>query len=197
LSTAYTTTLVCKEPHPPGAALCLTERYAFKSARNNRRYLVQVDYYQGDVCAIKFYPKCIQDSKDKYRIITNYGDFRALIFTIISIAKSILDKNKTMSFAFYGERTIERDKDNKIEIEPLENTQRFKAYSRLVGSYVGDITFIHKRYPSVSCYLLINTMNDDCLSKELEYKKLFGSLYNDLVNFDVVEDENYYSSQGS
>ncbi len=196
MNAPYRTTLVSREPHPSDAALYLTEHYAFTSFKNEQRYIVQVDYFTGDVCAIKFYPKSLKLSKDKYRKITNYGDFYGVILTVVTLAKEILSRHKNISFAFYGERTIIRS-DSEKWLEPVNKTQRFQAYSRFLSRLVGDLSFHHRRYTAISCYLLINHLNADPASKEMEYKKLFSNLYNELVNLSADEEENHLPSQSS
>lgn len=174
----YKFALVKNEPHPNDAVCFLRRVYAFKSSSNHLRYIVEAEFHRCQVVGIKFYPKNLKQSNHKFSLITNNGDFRGIVQTVLSIALQILIEFDHISFAFYGARTL--DLSTHL-LEGPANTQRFNTYSYFVAKYVEDSTFDHFRYPQISSYLLINRKVGNTLQKEEEIRNELTWEYEDLM----------------
>lgn len=92
-----------------------TYLYSFKSPKTHMRYIAEVEHYNLDLYAIKFYLKSHQNSKDKFTVLTNLHEARPVIYTCIAILIDIFHQNNKASFAFIGSpspKEIEREKRN-------------------------------------------------------------------------------------
>ena len=70
-----------------------TYLYSFKSPKTHMRYIAEVEHYNLDLYAIKFYLKSHQNSKDKFTVLTNLHEARPVIYTCIAILIDIFHQN--------------------------------------------------------------------------------------------------------
>ncbi|MBA7488295.1 MAG: hypothetical protein HG422_04595 [Prevotella sp.] len=136
--------------------------YKFKSTKSNLWYIVLVEQYEHEVFAVKFYPKAWQNSKYKYRKLTNTREPRRVIYTCINIMLSIYKANPTASFGFVGANGVDED---------ISETKRYKVYTTIIATYFSDKHFFHKENKEKSAYLLINNLSlsrNPSLVKEIE-----------------------------
>ena len=115
-------------------------------------YILNADYHNEDVFAIKFY--CKKDSKSdyKYSKIINKGDFGNILVSCAKVIPLLLETYPTASFAFCASRSVD-SKNNTVEQLPLN--QRFQTYRYIAEKKFGPITFTHFEYPHISCYLMV------------------------------------------
>jgi len=59
------------------------------------------------------------------------------------------------------------------------------VYSQFIQSRVGNKTFTHIEYPSISSYMLINNNVEDIDIKEMQIKKMFERTYQTIP--DIVD----------
>lgn len=92
------------------------------------RYIAEVEHYNLDLYAIKFYLKSHQNSKDKFTVLTNLHEARPVIYTCIAILIDIFHQNNKASFAFIGSpspKEIEREnkETSSEEVKPYSTVQ--------------------------------------------------------------------------
>jgi len=80
-------------------------------------------------------------------------DVGNILVTCIKVIPELLNDYPTASFSFIGSRTIIKRK-----VEGYSKTQRFNVYKDLTENKIGDSTFTHFEYPSISGYLLLNNI---------------------------------------
>jgi len=97
----------------------------------------------------------------------------------LKVISLILIEYPDASFGFIGARTIDPISNR---VEDFENTQRFRVYSKMVESTIGDETFEHFIYETISGYLLINRAAENVDDKEKLIREMFADTYNDLLN---------------
>jgi len=158
----------------------LSHIYTFYSPITKLKYVVRAEYFKTDTFAIKIYAKRDRRLSDKYSRIIDKGDVRKILLTVGSVIDNLLKVKPYSSFAFASSRSIDR-KSNKIE--PFENNQRFRIYTNLIPRYIGNSTFEHIVYVSISSYLLLNKHQPDLETKRYEIESSFKSTYNDLLNY--------------
>lgn len=146
--------------------------YKFYSPVTKYNYIVNADYHEEDVFAIKFY--CAKDKRSdyKYNKIVNKGDLGNILMSCVKLVPILLKDYPTASFGFCGARSVD-SKSKKAE--KLINTQRFRVYKEIVSLKFGTRTFSHYEYEQISSYLLINNSNETISEKKI--KKMFCSTY--------------------
>jgi hypothetical protein len=127
-----------------------TFKYRF---RNKRQvfYIVDVERYQYNLYAIKFYLKKHSGSPFKFSHMTKHGDARRVIQTCLKIGIEILDKNECASFCFIG-APLEKE----FEEKEYDTSKRYRVYSRMARFLLSPETFEHTDLPLKSAYFLIN-----------------------------------------
>lgn len=153
--------------------------YKFKSPVTRYAYILRAEYHSEDVFALKFYAQKDSKSEYKYAHILNKGDIFNILITCLRSVQVILNDYPTASFGFIGARTIDPISNR---AEDFENTQRFRVYSQIVMSTIGDDTFAHFTYESVSGYLLVNRNAGDFDNKEQLITQMFIRTYENLLD---------------
>ena len=153
--------------------------YKFFSTVTKYFYILNADYHNEDAFAIKFYCKKDRGSIYKYSKIINKGDLPNILVTCAKVIPLLLEKYPTASFAFGASSSV--DSKNNLQ-EPLAKNQRFEVYTYLVSRKIGRVTFKHKKFPKISCYMLINRNCDDINKKERKLKKIFKRTYPNLAS---------------
>lgn len=91
-------------------------------------YLIEIHYYER-FAFLKFYPKILENSEDKFKQIglgLKVGEIRKLIRTCSFLINSILEKNNQLNFAFFGQVYDKDDEKNRLV------SKRFELYKKQV-----------------------------------------------------------------
>lgn len=131
--------------------------FTFVSIGKRLRFVIEIDEFEHNFYAIKFYPKQLKKSRDKYNLITNNGDIIRILLSCASTIPIILAKNKLASFGFIGSRSKSR-KARKY-LESFHQNKRYRVYSALIQEVIGDKIFDHFEFKNLSGYLLLNKAN--------------------------------------
>lgn len=118
--------------------------------KGNHRYLIRVEEYRYDFFAVKFHLKAHTDSKNKYRLVTDYRDMQGCVRTCINVMLEIAAKNQLASFGYIGANSME---------EVKENTKRFRIYNRVMQNFFLPANFAHHFLKTESTYLLLRKNN--------------------------------------
>lgn len=130
-----------------GKGIRYTDVYRFKSTKSNLTYFVNVELYGCNMYSVKFYQKNHKLSPRKYQILSNTFEPRTIIYTCMSIMGEILKINPYASFGFIG---------SNCDGESVENTKRYRFYSRIVATKIDNLRFLHIENVEKSAYLLVN-----------------------------------------
>ena len=128
----------------------IIDLWRFKSAKTNRVYIVELEHFAQNLQAIKFYPKDFRHSPHKYELLTNDYEPRKIVFSCFEIMRRILEKDKTVSFAFVAASDIEESK------KARGYNRRFRLYRALVTQYFGYDTFAQIHDSNNRVYLMLN-----------------------------------------
>lgn len=131
------------------------------------------------VFALKFYAQKDSQSDYKYSNIVNKGDVFNILISCLKVVPLILQDYPTTSFGFIGSRTIDPISRT---VEDYQNNQRFRVYSEVVKRMIGNQTFDHFRYESISGYLLVNKMTANTEDKESLIREMFTRTYVNLLD---------------
>lgn len=159
-----------KYDYPPGDVVRRKLLYRFRSTKSNYVYIVEVEQYEYDMYAVKFYPKQFRLSKHKYCLLTKTFEARKVINSCVMIMLDVYNKNSRASFGFVGARSLDEKQS--------ENVKRFRVYSKLMATYFSDTYFVHRENRKNNVYVMINRLNlsdNPGLIEELE--KYFNDHY--------------------
>lgn len=121
--------------------------YSFKSTKSNFTYWVWVELYDYNVYAIKFHLKNHRHSERKYNILSSTFEPRRIIHTCINIMLDIYHQDDHASFGFIG---------SNLDEEGIDNTKRFRFYSKIMATNFSDKYFLHTELKDKSAYLMVN-----------------------------------------
>lgn len=102
-----------------------------------------------------------------------------ILITCLKAIPLILQDYPTASFGFIGARSVDHVSKT---FEPYHNTQRYRIYTQLILSKVGQETFEHIAYEEVSGYLLINRKVGSIRNSESLIRNIVYQTYEDLVD---------------
>ncbi len=128
-----------------GKGKMYTDLWRFKSSKSGKVYLVEVECYDRNVYAIKFYLKSQAHKCNKFSFLTNDFEPRRIVLTCIYIMRHYAYVDPRSSFVFVGSHG---EKENEF------CNKRFRFYRRMMISYFGLETFAHFYDESVSGYFL-------------------------------------------
>ncbi len=131
--------------------------FTFISSTKKLQFVIEIDEFEHNFYALKFYPKHLKKSADRYNLITNNGDVIRILLSCASSIPIILEKNKLASFGFVGSRT--RSKKNRSFSESFYQNKRYRIYSTLIQEVIGNKFFDHFEFNNLSAYLLLNKAN--------------------------------------
>lgn len=120
--------------------------YEFDSPKTGETYMVWVEEYEHDFYAIKFHLRRDKNNKNKYSVMTNLHEALPVLNTCMEIMALIAKKNELSSFGFIGAN---------MAGESVENTKRYRIYSRLAATYVSEELFEHHINVRKSAYILV------------------------------------------
>jgi len=122
-------------------------RYVFVSTKTNKKYIVEFELLPNDLYGMKFYLDDFKKSKNRYKMLTNLGEPRQVLRTLVAIGADFVQRFPECSIAFVGENKVGEDKNY---------TQRYRVYKMLTATMVSDEKFVHVVLDEQSAYLLIN-----------------------------------------
>lgn len=170
----YPVKFIQRKKHQNASGHISTYIFSFLSFTNKLKYVVHVEEYDEQLCAIKFYPKCLRKSAFKYNKIINKGDVINVLMSVASVIPHLLRENTKFSFGFVGSRSVNTMNNY---TEHFIANKRYRIYSELIKQVIGDRTFVHIEYEQISGYLLLNKAAGDIDDKENKIKKMLNNIY--------------------
>ncbi|MBA4304843.1 MAG: hypothetical protein C0424_11510 [Sphingobacteriaceae bacterium] len=170
----YPVKFIQRKKHQNASGHISTYIFSFLSFANKLKYVVHVEEYDEQLCAIKFYPKCLRKSDFKYNKIINKGDVINVLMSVASVIPHLLQENTKFSFGFVGSRSVNTMNNY---TEHFIANKRYRIYSELIKQVIGDRTFVHIEYEQISGYLLLNKAAGDIDYKENKIKKMLNNIY--------------------
>lgn len=163
------------------STLRIIDLWVFKSAKSNKRYIVEVEKFSNHFLGLKFYWKGVADSKDRYSLLTNDYEPRTIVMSCVYIMLEYFRKDDCASFGFVAANDINHS--NKI----IHPNKRFRFYRRMMLSIFGTETFAQGYDIRNSIYLLINKrmLRQDTVSInqiEDEISKLYEGEYSLVID---------------
>jgi hypothetical protein len=175
--TAYTFNLIDHKKTTSGG---VQESWMYNFETSKRRYIVNIERYQWDIYAIKYYANSHSQSKNKYNLLLNDERPAPIIRTCINIMLQIFAGNPRASFGFVGSPSVNKMRNGNIVPESKDNTQRFRVYQTLMFNFFGVETFEHSQNIEHSAYLLINRQSGPIDVFRAKAEQMFRELYIEL-----------------
>lgn len=175
----YDLKFIQKDNCKDGSDHLFTLIYKFHCSETKLNYIIRAEYHTENVFAVKFYCKKDRSSDFKYNKIINKNNYSTVINifgTCLCLIPEILKFYPDTSFAIMSSRTVDFSNPKKLT-ESLPKNQRFRVYTKFIQDRIGNVTFTHFEYPSISSYLLINNLEKDIDEKELKIKEMFERTY--------------------
>lgn len=138
LTDIYPATL--KTRHRDPSSRRVTDIWAFKSTKSNKRYIVEIEGFENEFFGIKFYWKGVEKSPLRYSLLTNDYEPRRIIDSCINIMIQYYRRTPTLSFGFVAAPDLESDLRNATDSQHVN--RRFRLYRALMLSYFGPRTFV-------------------------------------------------------
>jgi hypothetical protein len=145
-----------------------------------RPYFIKVSYYENDVHFLKFYPKKLELSPNKYKIrVGNINELTRLVSTCIKLSIEIMKTNKNSILGFVGQWDF-------VDVEAeREVSQRYKIYEKAVLSVISksnyDVSFIVAE--SINTFIVFPShLNEDNVVEMMkeQFSKILGEKILDL-----------------
>ncbi len=138
-------------------------RLSFRSHTRDR-YIVEVEEYDHDLYAIKYYLKAHELSPNKFKLLTGLNQPAPVIRTCINIMLYFIERrNPWASFIFIGAQL-------KVE-DSQKNTKRFRVYKSVMENFFKPIDFDHYYKEENSIYIILNKLkieNDANILQHIE-----------------------------
>lgn len=136
-------------------SLRIIDLWTFRSAKSNKRYIVEVEGFEKEFLGLKFYWKGVEKSKDRYSILTNDFEPRIIVRSCIEIMLEYYRRNKLVSFGFVAAPDLDKDIEGK-KVDKQSGSRRFKFYQRMMINLFGPETFYQVADTTNTIYLMIN-----------------------------------------
>ena len=135
-----------------------TYLYSFKSPKTHMRYIAEVEHYNLDLYAIKFYLKSHQNSKDKFTVLTNLHEARPVIYTCIAILIDIFHQNNKALLLLSALPLLKKSKEKKGILVRRRKTvlNGSESTSTFMSTFFSETYFEHRNSPRHSFYLMRN-----------------------------------------
>ena len=101
---AYTFNLIDHRQVSSGGPHICTWKYNFRSHR--RRYIVEVEMYNGSIYVVKYYANCHAASPNKFNLLLNDEKPAPIIRTCIDIMLRLYQVDPMASFGFIGSHSV-------------------------------------------------------------------------------------------
>ena len=157
----YDLKFIQKDNSKDGSDHLFTFIYKFFCVDSKLHYVIRAEYHKENVFAIKFYCKKDKRSQHKYNKIINKNNYSTVIKifeTCLYLIPELLKAYPDSNFAVLSSRSIDFSNANKLT-EELSKNQRFRIYRKFAQDRIGNKTFTHFEYSSISSYLLVNNIN--------------------------------------
>ena len=132
------------------STLRIIDLWIFKSAKSNKRYIVEIEKYSNHFLGLKFYWKGVSGSKNRYSLLTNDYEPRTIVMSCVYIMLEYFKKDGYASFGFVAANDLHRRGD------VAGPNKRFRFYRRMMLSIFGTETFVQGYDINNSIYLLVN-----------------------------------------
>lgn len=140
--------------------------YRFRGS-SGKLYIAVVEQYDYNVYVVKFYLQEMKNRTDRYNILSNLNECSRVLTTIGMLMQEIFGNNPYASFGFIGVP---------LKNEAVDNTKRFRLYSRIVQNKISATFLEHHPAGKLSAYLLVNRNNSESdLIPKLD--KMFNEIY--------------------
>lgn len=149
--------------------LRITDIWKFRSTKSNKWYIVEMEHFDNNLIAIKFYHKGVRLSDDRYSLMTNDNEPRTIVYSCLELMKRYYLENNTVSFGFVAAPDLSPIKN------PKKGNRRFRFYRTVVNYYFGTKTFVHIHDGNERLYLLLNR-------QQIEKGNLSGPVVEDNIN---------------
>ncbi len=136
-------------------SLRIIDIWTFKSAKSNKRYIVEVEGFENDFWGLKFYWKGVEKSKHRYSLLTNDYEPRIIVRSCIEVMLEYFRKNQLLSFGFVAAPDLEKDMKGK-NVSKTNGSRRFRFYQRMMVNLFGPKTFYQASDTTETIYLMIN-----------------------------------------
>ncbi len=141
-------------------SLRILDLWTFRSAKSNKRYIVEVENFDNEFYGIKFYWKGVEKSSNRYSMLTNDFEPRTIIRSCVEVMLKYYFKNPQASFGFVAAPDLEPDIRGK-KINADSGSRRFRFYRRMMVNLFGPETFYQVSDTSNTIYLLVNKQRLD------------------------------------
>jgi len=135
--------------------LRITDIWKFKSTKSKKWYIVEMEHFDNNLVAIKFYYKGARLSPNKYSLMTNDNEPRTIVYSCLELMKRYYLEDNTVSFGFVAAPDLDPSK------KPEKGNRRFSFYRTVVNYYFGTKTFVHIHDGNERLYLLLNKQQID------------------------------------
>lgn len=148
--------------------LSITDIWHFRSAKTNKRYIVEVEYFSNHFFGLKFYWKGVVESRQRYSLMTNDYEPRSIVMSCVHIMLYFFSNDKCASFGFVAAPN-QNDSDKSTAIN-----KRFRFYRRMMLSLFSPDAFVQAYDKNNSVYVLINRamLSSNCVSIEMIEREL-------------------------
>lgn len=128
--------------------------WTFRSTKSNKRYIVEIEYFENNFLGLKFYWKGVENSPERFSILTNDFEPRVIIYSCIQVMLEYYTKDKRVSFGFVGAPDLPENIKQSAPVVP--GGRRFRFYRRLMNSWFGLSSFLHAYDRNNRLYLMVN-----------------------------------------
>lgn len=150
----------------------IVDLWTFKSAKSNKRYIVEVEGFEDSFLGLKFYWKGVEKSKYRYSLLTHDYEPRTIVRSCIEIMLEYYRNNDMTSFGFVAAPDLENDIIRK-KINDNCGNRRFRFYKAMMINLFGPETFYQASDTTNTIYLMINNKllsNGILTLKDIEQK---------------------------
>lgn len=154
------------------SSLRIVDLWTFKSAKTNKRYIVEVEGFENEFYGLKFYWKGVEKSKNRYSLLTNDYEPRTIVRSCIEVMLEYYRRNRLVSFGFVAAPDLEKDVKGK-RVDRKSGSRRFRFYQRMMINLFGPETFFQVADTTNTIYLLVNRAqlsNEAVTLKDIEHK---------------------------
>jgi len=137
-------------------------KFAFR-AKNNHRYIVNVEEYEYQIFVVKFHLKEHANSVNKYKIVSNFGDTSRIINTCLHIMIDMYKEYPKASFGFIGV------------------DKRYPIYKRIMENVFSPNKFVHINEDPYNAYLLFNKNSE---TTQNNVSEMFERVY--VINLESI-----------
>ena len=154
--------------------------YKFKT-HSNLWYIIRVEVYEDDLYTIKFYPKSLASSRNKYKTRIGKKDdwkkFSRIVATCFQVIMELREENPRAIFGFNGQwDKVDKDRGS-------QTSQRFRIYRMAIVSKFPEPYYHHISNEPINCHFMIPRERYSLAAENDLYEqidKLFGDCFEGL-----------------